>query len=180
VHMPFRRDGDLVALLGTTRDELGGSEFLRTIRGRDEGPCPEVDLEAERRLVRLLTGLAHHRKLASAHDLSDGGLAVALAECAMKSGLGVAIALDSGVRPSSLLFGESTGRALVSFEPKAEAAVRVSAEQSGVPFAVIGKVGGDRLTISAGAKKLVDEPVAALRDLWSTAFARALESADVL
>jgi phosphoribosylformylglycinamidine synthase len=181
VHMPFRRDSDLVALLGTTRDELGGSEFLRTIRGRDEGPCPEVDLEAERRLVRLLTGLAHHRKLASAHDLSDGGLAVALAECAMKSGLGAAIVLDSGVRPSSLLFGESTGRALVSFEPKAEAAVRSSAEQSGVPFAVIGKVGGERLTISAGAKKLVDEPVAALRDLWSTAFARALESAaDVL
>ena len=64
--------------------------------------------------------------------------------------------------------------------PKAEAAVRASAEQSGVPFAVIGKVGGDRLAISVGGKKLVDEPVSALRDLWSTAFARALESADVL
>jgi phosphoribosylformylglycinamidine (FGAM) synthase-like enzyme len=84
------------------------------------------------------------------------------------------------VRPSVLLFGESTGRALVSFEPKAEAAVRASAEQSGVPFAVIGKVGGDRLRIVLRGRTLVDEPVAALRDLWSTAFARALESADVL
>jgi phosphoribosylformylglycinamidine synthase subunit PurL len=180
VRMPFREAGDLVALLGTTRDELGGSEFLRTIRGRDEGPCPEVDLQAERRLVHLLAGLAHRRKLASAHDLSDGGLAVALAECAMKSGLGAAIALDSDVRPGALLFGESTGRALVSFEPKAEAAVRAAAEQSGVPIAVIGRVAGDRLRIALRGRTLVDEPVAALHDLWSTAFARALESADVL
>jgi phosphoribosylformylglycinamidine synthase len=180
VRMPFRAAGDVVALLGTTRDELGGSEFLRAVRGRDEGPCPEVDLEAERKLVHLLVALSKHRKLASAHDLSDGGLAVALAECAMKSGLGAAIALESGVRPSSVLFGESTGRALISFEPKNEAAVRASAEQSGVPFAVIGKVEGDRLAASLRGRKLLDEPLAALRDLWSTAFARALESADVL
>ncbi len=180
LRMPFRKEGDLVALIGTTRDELGGSEFLRTIRGRDEGPCPEVDLEAERRLVHLLAGLAHHRKLSSAHDLSDGGLAVALAECAMKSGLGADIAVEPGVRPSALLFGESTGRAVVTFEPKAESAVRASAEQSRVPFAVIGRVAGDRLRIAFHGRTLVDEPVAALRDLWSTAFARSLESADVL
>ena len=180
VRMPFRKEGDIVALVGTTRDELGGSEFLRTIRGRDEGPCPEVDLEAERLLVHLLAALAHHRKLASAHDLSDGGLAVALAECAMKSGLGADIAIESGVRPSALLFGESTGRAIVTFEPKAESAIRASAEQSRVPFAVIGRVAGDRLKISLQGRTLVDEQVSALRDLWSTAFAHSLESADVL
>ena len=180
VRMPFRAAGDTVALLGETRDELGGSEFLRVIRGCDEGPCPEVDLDAERRLVRLLVGLAHHRKLASAHDLSDGGLAVALAECAMKGDCGAEILLDSDVRAAALLFGESTARALVSFEPKAEAAVRASATQSGVPFAVIGRAGGGRLKISLRGRTLVDEPVAALRDLWSTAFARALEAADVL
>jgi len=180
VRVPFRAAGDVVALLGSTRDELGGSEFLRTVRGRDEGPCPEVDLEAERRLVHLLVALAKHRKLASAHDLSDGGLAVALAESAMKSGFGVAIACDSNVRPSALLFGESTGRALVSFDPRSEAAVRAAAEQSKVPIAVIGRVGGERLEISLRGRKLIDEQIAALRDLWSTAFARALESADVL
>src|SRR6266542_4331981 len=175
VRVPFRAAGDVVALLGSTRDELGGSEFLRTVRGRDEGPCPEVDLEAERRLVHLLVALAKHRKLASAHDLSDGGLAVALAESAMKSGFGVAIACDSNVRPSALLFGESTGRALFSFDPRSEAAVRAAAEQSKVPIAVIGRVGGERLEISLRGRKLIDEQIAALRDLWSTAFARALE-----
>src|SRR5438552_1884736 len=88
VGVPFRREGDIVALLGEARDELGGSEFLRTVRGREEGPCPAVDLPAERRLVDLLVRLARNGNLASAHDLSDGGLAVALAECAMNSGLG--------------------------------------------------------------------------------------------
>jgi phosphoribosylformylglycinamidine synthase len=180
VRMPFRAAGDPIAVLGETRDELGGSEFLRTVRGRDEGPCPEVDLAAERRLIDLLVHLAGEGRLASAHDVSDGGLATALAECSMKSGLGATIGLETGVRASSLLFGESTGRALVSFEPGNEAAVRASAGQRGVPFALIGKVAGGRLTISVGGRNLVDESVPVLRDLWSTAFARALDSADVL
>jgi phosphoribosylformylglycinamidine synthase len=180
VRMPFARAGDVIALLGQTRDELGGSEFLRTIRGRDEGPCPEVDMEAERRLVDLLVALASHRKLASAHDVSDGGLAVALAECAMKSGLGAEVELDSPVRHSALLFGESTGRALVTFAQKSETAVRAVADQVGVSIAVIGRVGGDRLKIAAGGRTLIDEPVAALREVWSTAFAKAIEAADVL
>ena len=98
----------------------------------------------------------------------------------MKSGLGADIAIESGIRPSALLFGESTGRAIVTFDPKAESAVRASAEQSRVPFAVVGRVAGDRLKISLQGRTLVDEQVSALRDLWSTAFAHSLESADVL
>jgi phosphoribosylformylglycinamidine synthase len=180
VRTPFANAGDLVALAGTTRDELGGSEFLRTIRGRDEGPCPQIDLEAERRVVDLLVALAMHRKLSSAHDLSDGGLAVALAECAMRSGRGAQITLDASLRPSALLFGESTGRALVTFAASSRSAIEASAEQIGVPLAVIGAVGGERLEISAGGRRLIDEPVAGLSNLWSKAFAKAIESADVL
>ena len=180
VRMPFANAGDMVALLGVTRDELGGSEFVRTVCGRDEGPCPEVDADAERRLVDLLVALAAHRKLASVHDVSDGGLAVALAECAMKSGLGAEIAFDSPVRPSALLFGESTGRALVSFSPGSEAAVRAACDQSKVPLQVIGRAGGERLKIAIGGRTLIDESVSVLRDRWSTAFAKAIESADVL
>ncbi|HSS45531.1 MAG TPA: phosphoribosylformylglycinamidine synthase subunit PurL, partial [Thermoanaerobaculia bacterium] len=134
VRAPFRQEGDVVAVLGETRDELGGSEFLRTIRGRDEGPCPDVSLASERRLVELLIALAAHRKLSSAHDVSDGGLAVALAECAMTGGLGAEIRLDSDLRPSSLLFGESTGRVIVSFRPEEESALRASAQQSRLPL----------------------------------------------
>ncbi|MGH9317176.1 MAG: phosphoribosylformylglycinamidine synthase subunit PurL [Thermoanaerobaculia bacterium] len=180
VRVPFRGEGDVVALLGETRDELGGSEFLRTIRGRDEGPCPEVGLASERRLVDLLVALAAHRKLSSAHDVSDGGLAVALAECAMSGGLGAEIRLDSDLRPSSLLFGESTGRVIVSFRPEQESGIRASAEQSRLPLTVLGHVGGDRLRILIGSRLVIDESVAALAGLWTTAFARAMEAPDVL
>jgi phosphoribosylformylglycinamidine synthase II len=180
VRVPFRRAGDLVAILGETRDELGASEFLRTIRGRDEGPCPAVDLDAEKRLVDLLATLSEEGRLSSAHDVSDGGLAVALAECAMQSGLGTSVELGSGLRPSALLFGETTGRAVVSFPAGEEPAVRAAAGLRRVPFTLAGRVGGDRLKIATDGRTLVDEPVSALAVLWRTAFAHALESADVL
>ncbi|HEY2797269.1 MAG TPA: phosphoribosylformylglycinamidine synthase subunit PurL [Thermoanaerobaculia bacterium] len=183
VRLPFRRAGDRIALLGTTHDELGASEFLRTVRGRDEGPCPEVDLAAERRLVDLLVALAAKGLLASAHDVSDGGLAVALAECAMQGGVGAEIALDSEIRPSSFLFGESTGRALVSFAPENEAAIGAAAESGGVPCGIVGTVGGGRLKMAVRGRTatvVVDEDLASLTKLWRGAFVHAIESADVL
>ena len=180
VRMPFRREGDVLAILGETRDELGGSEFLRVLRGRDEGPCPGVDLAAEKRLIDLLVTLGQEGRLASAHDLSDGGLAVALAECAMTSGLGVDVALSSTVRPSAALFGETTARALVSFEPQEEQAIRETSERLGVPFRILGRVGGDRLRIALEGRVLIGESVASLNHTWTNAFARAMEAADVL
>jgi len=181
VAMSFRRAGDLVARLGETRDELGGSEFLRTIRGRDEGPCPEIDLEAEGRLIGLLLSLAERRLLSSAHDIADGGLAVALAECAMASGLGAEITLhESSYRPSALLFGESTGRVLVSFDPAAREEVILEAEHAGVPLLIGGRVGGDRLRLQTASAILLDERVEALREIWRHGFVRAIEAADVL
>jgi phosphoribosylformylglycinamidine synthase len=177
VRIPFRCAGELIALLGETRDELGASEFLRSVHGRDEGPCPEINLEAERRLVDLLVRLAEERRLASAHDVSDGGLAVALAECAMSAGIGAKVEFEAALRPAALLFGETTGRAVITFSVEEESAVRSSAEAAGVPFRVIGRVGGERLRIRAGDRVLVDEPVAELTELWTTAFARAIESA---
>ncbi|HEX5134455.1 MAG TPA: phosphoribosylformylglycinamidine synthase subunit PurL [Thermoanaerobaculia bacterium] len=177
VRVAFRRAGDVVALAGETRDELGASEFLRTVHGRDDGPCPEVDLTAERRLVDLLVRLAGEGRLASAHDVSDGGLAVALAECAMESGLGVDVRLDAPVRPSSLLFGESTGRAILTFDPEEERAVRSAAAAEGVRLQLIGRVGGERFLVRMGEGALLDESVAELRDLWTTAFARRIEEA---
>jgi len=180
VRMPFRREGDVVAVLGVTRDELGASEFLRAVRGRDEGPCPDVDLDHEKRLVDLLVTLAEKGVLSSAHDVSDGGLAVALAECAMREGRGAEIALSDGLRRSALLFGESTGRAVVSFAPELEPELREAAKARSIPLAVVGRVGGDRLRISVHGEMLVDEPVAELAHLWRTAFAHAIEAADVL
>ncbi len=180
VRLPFRREGDVIAILGATRDELGGSEFLRTIRGQDEGPCPVLDLPAERQLVALLVGLAGKKLLESAHDVSDGGLAVALAECAIQGGVGAEIELEPGARVSALLFGESSARALVTFAPEAQATVEGMAREAGVPFTRLGRVGGRRLRISAGSRVVIAEELKDLAALWRAAFARAIEAADVL
>ena len=146
----------------TTRDELGGSEFLRTIRGRDEGPCPEVDLDAERaargpaRDPRASEGL-----LASAHDVSDGGLAVALAECAMQGGLGATIALDSALRARrALLFGEiDRPRPRLASRPRTRPpSARARAKKR---RAVRGRRAGSAATASgstARGRPLIDEP----------------------
>jgi len=171
----FRRDGDVVALLGTTRDELGGSEFLRVIRGRDEGPCPELDLAAERRLIDLLVDAAGDSLLSSAHDLSDGGLAVAICESGFRGELGARISLKDGIRPSSLLFGESTGRVLVSFPAENAAAVEDRARSAGVPYASIGTVGGGSIRIEREGRVLIEAPLDVLKALWSTAFQRSVE-----
>ena len=180
VRLPFRAKGDVIALLGESRDELGATEYLRTVHGRDEGPCPEVDLEAERRLVDLLVRLAGRGLLSSAHDVSDGGLAVALAESAMTGELGAVVRLESALRLSSLLFGETTGRVVLSFRPENEGRIRSAAAELGVPLTVIGSVGGARLRIAVGGRRVVDEDVASLRGLWKSAFERAIESAEVL
>jgi hypothetical protein len=79
-----------------------------------------------------------------------------------------------------LLFGESTARAVVSFAPQVEPELRAAAKERGVPLEVVGRVAGDRLRISVRGEFLIDEPVADLARLWRTAFAHALESADVL
>ncbi len=180
VRLPFSDAGDVIALLGESRDELGASEFLRTVHGRDEGPCPEVDLEAERRLVDLLVRLAQERLLSSAHDVSDGGLAVALAESAMTGGLGADVRLDSPLRVSALLFGETTGRVILSFPGRNEGRIGSAAAELGVPISRVGAVGGARFRVSVGGRPILDEEVTALRDLWKSAFGRAIESAEVL
>ncbi len=98
----------------------------------------------------------------------------------MQGGIGATIALDGAARSTALLFGESTGRVVVSFTLENEAAVRALASEKGVPFSAAGWVGGDRLRIDGRGKPLVDEPVAALTDLWRNAFRHSIEAADVL
>ena len=176
VSIAFRAEGDAIALLGRTRDELGGSEFLRAIRNRDEGPCPALDLAAEKALVEFLVEAAARSLLSSAHDVSDGGLAVALCESAFRGELGARIGLESGgIRPSSVLFGESTGRALVSFPRDRSGDVEKLAKAKGVPFAILGSVSGGSIRVDIDEKTLVDAPLDTLKARWATAFRTAVE-----
>jgi phosphoribosylformylglycinamidine synthase len=163
----FREDDDVVLLLGETHDDLGGSELLEVVHGRVAGRPPRLDLEAEKRLHALVLEAAAEGWLCSAHDPSDGGLAVALAECAFRGeepGRGGRFDLPGSLRPDVLLFSESPSRMIVT--TREEAHVRAAAHRHGVSCARLGTVGGDRLTLLSGSRVLVDVPVRRLHEAW--------------
>ncbi len=176
----FPAPGLSVCLLGETREELGGSEWLALRRGLEAGVPPAVDLEAERRLHRLLAEAIGAGNVRCAHDVSDGGLAVALAECTFTgpAGLrvGAVLSLPDAVRPEALLFGESTGRVVVASQ-NAEELVRLAARQR-VPLRHLGETGGERLVIGPPAgTPWIDRQVTGLARIWERALSRRLEEA---
>ena len=169
----FQREGDHIVLLGETREELGGSEYLAVIHGKKQGKPPRIDLARERALQIILVDAAKRGWLSSAHDCSDGGLAVTLAEsCFMgPSWLGARIALPaSKLRADAELFGESAGRVVVSLPGAQVAPLLALAAKHGVPAHAIGRVGGARLAIG----EWVDESVEVLAQAWQHALPRAL------
>jgi phosphoribosylformylglycinamidine synthase len=170
----FKGEGDAVVLLGRNHEELGGSEYLAQVHHQVRGTVPWIDLDVERRLIDVLVTSAREGLLRSAHDVSAGGLAVALAECCIsaESGarLGARIDLEDGLRPDALLFGESHGRAVVSLRRRHLTRLREVAQRAEVPFAVIGEVRGTRLEIG----DLVGLEVEAVHSRWSTAFGKML------
>jgi phosphoribosylformylglycinamidine synthase len=169
----FPAPGLAVYLLGESFAELGGSEFAETVLGVVAGRPPALDLQVERRLQDLLHETAAGDLLASAHDCSDGGVAVALAECAVLGGHGFAVTLPGDLPPHVLLFGESASRALVSVSPAKEGSLRGLAATRGVPFARLGETGGPRAVIDG----MVDVPVAELAKVWEGAIPRLLGDA---
>jgi phosphoribosylformylglycinamidine synthase II len=171
----FARAGLAIALLGENRAELGGSEWLALRRGLERGVPPEVDLEHEKRLADLLVEAIAAGAIASAHDVSDGGLAVALAECCFTgpTRVGARIELADSLRPDALVFGESTGR-VIATTADAPRLLELAARHE-IPARAIGTTGGDRLAIGpVGARPWIDEPVEALHALWSSAIPRRL------
>jgi len=176
----FKREGTPVVLLGTTLPELGGSEYLYRLHGLIRGQAPTIDLDAERRLQRLLVDAAAEGLLLSAHDCSEGGIAVTLAECCFDtSGLGVTAAL--GPRPSGfgdfadVLFSESASRVVVSTSPEDLESLMSRAAAAGVPANVIGSTGGSRLVLRVGDVVAVDFPVDEAETIWATALERYFE-----
>jgi phosphoribosylformylglycinamidine synthase len=172
-HLPaahFARAGDRVALLGRDRGEHGGAAWLRLLHGIEQGRPPEVDLDAEARLARLLRRLIAERLLATAHDVSDGGLAICLAEAAIGGGLGARV--RTPLSPADL-FSETQARAVVACRPASLERVLRAAEEAGVPAQEAGEVGGEELRIEADGASLA-APVADLARIWRTALPQAL------
>jgi phosphoribosylformylglycinamidine synthase subunit PurL len=168
----FRRSGDMIVLAGRTREELGGSEYLAAFHGIVRGAPPWIDLGFERRLQSFVLDAAEDGLLRSAHDLAEGGFAVALAECCLSSAerLGARVDLEPSMRSDVLLFGESQSRMLLSLDRQHWPRLRDRAERDGVPVESLGEVGGGRLEIG----DWIDVAVADLAQVWEGALERAL------
>ena len=178
----FRGHGDVMVLLGESRDELGGSEYLKVIHGVVRGVPPALDLALEKALQRVLVTGAGARLIRSAHDCAEGGLAVTLAECCFDTGLGAEVDLAAvkaeaaGFGDLATLFGESASRAVVTVSAGRAAELVALAAGAGVPATVIGRVGGDRIRVSIAGHLVLDEPLATAEHVWSTAIESRVES----
>lgn len=166
----FKREGDVVILIGDMQGWLGQSLYLREICGREEGAPPPVDLAVERRNGDFVRAIIRSGKAQTVHDLSDGGLAVALAEMAMAGGLGVTVeALPAGLPSHAALFGEDQGRYLMALSEVEALAVRQDAAAAGVPTIRIGTVGGTALRLPGERAISIAELVTA-HERWFPAF----------
>jgi len=142
----FAAPGDAIMLLGATTAELGGSLWAQVAHGHLGGAPPAVDLAAEQALAEVLAVAAEGGLLAAAHDLSDGGLAVALAESCLAGGQGCSVTLPGD--PFTYLFSESAARLVAAVAPGQEAQFAALCAASNVPAAAIGTTGGGVLEIA--------------------------------
>jgi phosphoribosylformylglycinamidine synthase len=172
----FKDPSDLIVLLGETREELGMSEYLRVIHGCERGFPPELDLQKERLVVQCCREAIERGIIKSAHDLSEGGLAVSLAECSLLNPAqpqGAHIELDNtqGMRLDALLFGESQSRILVSLQEARMTQLEQLAADLHVKMTFLGRVGGDHLTVRLReGKPLIHLLLKKLESVWKGTF----------
>ena len=168
-------------LLGDNLGEIGGSEYLATLHGKVLGTPPALDLAREASLQKLIVSLIREGTVESAHDCSEGGLAVALAECTFDSG-GIGVTADIALSEvgfageanrvewvNATLFGESASRIVVSASDEKAAAVIAAARAAGIPATVIGKTGGDRIRMTVDGQAAIDSLVTDAEHAWATA-----------
>ncbi len=156
----FTTDGARLVLLGTTGEEFGGSAWAHVLHAHLGGRPPAPDLPSERRLATLIAQAAAAGLLSAAHDLSDGGLAIALAESCLSGGRGCRVSLNGD--PFAGLFSESPARAVVCVSPGREPEFAALCEANEVPATVLGTTGGEALAVEGA----FDIPVAELRKVW--------------
>jgi len=186
VDSAFKREGDLILLLdGGNADrpasaaEFGSSEYAKVMAGIAAGAPPAIDLAAEKRLIGCMAALAADRAIASAHDVSDGGLAVTLAEsCFASEELSAEADLGAAPEPAeSALFGERGARAIVSVAPASLARVQQIAAQYGVNVTQIGRVTRGEFRIQLNGAAVIQGQLDSFQRPWSESLAHSVESA---
>ncbi|BBH22652.1 phosphoribosylformylglycinamidine synthase subunit PurL [Paenibacillus baekrokdamisoli] len=165
----FKAEGDIIILAGETKNELGGSELQYVLNGKSEGRPPQIDLATEKTLLNSVLHAIQQGLVASAHDLSEGGLAVALAESSISGKLGADVNVITELRADAALFSETQSRILLSVKPELATKLTDYLTEQGVPNAELGVVRGSGLTININGKPGVHAPVEQLEKVWKDA-----------
>ncbi len=168
----FKNEGDVIYYLGADRKGLGGSEYIKTVHGLTTGDAPQLDLELEVKLQQAVLNLIHNKTVNAAHDVSDGGLSITLAEMAIHSGMGADVSLDklSG-ELYEILFSEAQSGIVVTVSKERVADLEKTMSESGIPFHVLGTVSGDSLTINQS----INVSVAQLSQVYESVIPKAME-----
>jgi phosphoribosylformylglycinamidine synthase len=164
----LRADGDFVLLIGVTRNDLGGSEYLSVVHGHHGGRPPQVDIASERAVQDFMLAAAGAGLLHSAHDVAEGGMLVALAESCLIGGMGVrcpALRPDGSLRLDAAFFAESQGRFIVSAASRAMPELQTLARHHHVEIQLLGLAGGDLFEFEGQVRV----PLADLRRVWEVA-----------
>jgi phosphoribosylformylglycinamidine synthase II len=175
----FKGTSDVIVLLGENKEELGASEYLKTVLNIEKGLPPLVNLEVEKKVHDLCLEAISRGFIRSAHDLSEGGLAVTVAECSLwsRSKIGCLLELEENIRPDALLFGESQSRIVVSTAPSNLSALLRLAKTKSIRAKVIGKAQGRRMIVRQAGREMINLPVASLCQAWKNAIPRAFSIA---
>jgi len=171
VSQGFKNEGDIILLLGKTKEELNGTEYFRVIHRKEEGTPPQIDLAEEKKVQDFCIEAASKELIASANDISEGGLAVCLAESAFSAEafLGCTVSLKDSIRTDALFFGETQSRIIVTVEPENLDTVLDLAGKRNIPITRIGKVNGQKIFIRHSEKSCIKVPVALAYNTWKNA-----------
>jgi phosphoribosylformylglycinamidine synthase len=146
----FKNVGDLIFLVGSSREDLGASEYVKTIHGKITGDAPYLNLDEEKRIQQFILAAIRAGLVNSAHDVSDGGLAVCLAECCITNPdalFGCTVNFPQDGRPDAIWFGEAQSRAVLSVPPEKRARLETLAVEQAVPLAILGEVTTGKMEI---------------------------------
>jgi len=166
----FKEENQTVILLGDSREELGGSEYLKVIHNMVKGDAPDLDLKLEQAVQRAALEAIRKGLVSSAHDCSEGGLGVAVAECCISNKDNMVGAVIDGLifkgRRDAVLFGESQSRIILSCDDRHTSEIKGIAQGFGASFKIIGKTGGKELKIVDNGEVLIDLALDKMHNIW--------------
>jgi phosphoribosylformylglycinamidine synthase len=150
--LDFKQDGDLIYLIGASKNDVGSSQYAYTYLNVKYSSCPHFEMEEELLVHKAVKAAIKNQHIESAHDVSDGGLFVSLFESALAGGFGFEIETDSAIRKDAFLFGEAQSRVVVSVDEHEQSALEKTLNRTGVPYSKIGRVTKSKDIVMDGEK----------------------------